>query len=249
MQSRTPAFGTARRALIICTTPRTGSKLLCDAVWRTNLAGRPDEYFSVELWRELRQHSTGGDNEACLREVMTRATTPNGIMSVKVQWDHMNLVRRCLTPPAGSGDPFARLAPAVDHCWLRRRDRVRQAVSLYRARATKQWHSAQSPQSSPDTLPFDYRAIKRLVATITGWESSWERHFIALGVSPLVLYYEDDLESDHRPAVRRILQLLDVDAAADVPFHGGPERQTDSHSETLVRLYHEATAGKARRER
>lgn len=30
--------------LIVCATPGTGSGLLCDALWNTGLAGRPDEY-------------------------------------------------------------------------------------------------------------------------------------------------------------------------------------------------------------
>jgi len=42
-------------SLIVCATPRTASGLLCDALWNTGLAGRPEEYFcpSDELTEEI----------------------------------------------------------------------------------------------------------------------------------------------------------------------------------------------------
>jgi LPS sulfotransferase NodH len=165
-------------------------------------------------------------------------------MSIKVHWDHMDLVRACLAAPAGSRNRFAQLAPVVDFCWLRRRDTVRQAVSLFRARASNQWHSAQPRQSPPDRLEFDYPAIKELVAAITQWNSSWDRYFGDLAISPMALYYEDDLERDYRPAVTRILRMLEVEVPATLTLRAGPERQSDEQSEELVRRYHEAAAAK-----
>src|SRR5262245_50946008 len=120
MPATNPGSGTARRALVICTTPRTGSRLLCDTVWRTKLAGKPDEYFSPELRRELSRSASAAGDAAYLREVVSRATTPNGILSIKVHWSQMQLVKRCLAGRTGSRNPFARLAPVVDYCWLLR---------------------------------------------------------------------------------------------------------------------------------
>ena len=38
-----------RMSYLICATPRSGSTLLCDALWRTGIAGRPAEHFEVLL--------------------------------------------------------------------------------------------------------------------------------------------------------------------------------------------------------
>ena len=248
-----PDRPSARRALILCTTPRTGSKLLCDALWRTRIAGKPDEYFAPELGLELKRAAGGkgaGGDAAFVREVVKRAMTPNGIISIKVHWHHMENVRRYLVAPGGpdagtSLAPFAQLAEVVDYCWLRRRDVVRQAISLFRALSSGRWQSTQSRNASPEGLEFDYPKIKKLVARIAEWNASWERHFVEVGITPIPLHYEDDLEHDFRPTVLRIFRVLGVEVPDDQALEPGSARQSDATSEEWVRRYHAAAADPA----
>src|SRR3712207_3792035 len=102
---------------LVCTTPRSGSTLLCEALARTGIAGRPAEYFEAlrgtDTPRQPRQYfdEIPSDVEALLplteqepAEELARAatyadylawareagTTANGIFGAKIMWGHVH---------------------------------------------------------------------------------------------------------------------------------------------------------------
>ncbi len=103
---------------LICTTPRSGSTLLCEALTNTGIAGRPEEFFQLrketgttrrpleyfegidttEIGTILGE-STGLDNPLMnpvpgesyidyLARIMQQRTTPNGVFGAKVMWGY-----------------------------------------------------------------------------------------------------------------------------------------------------------------
>ena len=74
-----------------------------------------------------------------------RATTPNGVFGAKIMWPYMaGLVDGLSTIPRHQGtvapnDLLAQAFPGLRYVWLRRMDKVRQAVSLWRAIQTWHW--------------------------------------------------------------------------------------------------------------
>jgi LPS sulfotransferase NodH len=56
----------AERAFLVCATPRSGSTLVCQALKKTGVAGRPEEYFdrqAVSLWKAV-QTATWREEDA-----------------------------------------------------------------------------------------------------------------------------------------------------------------------------------------
>jgi trehalose 2-sulfotransferase len=103
---------------LICTTPRSGSTLLCEALTNTGIAGQPEEFFQVrketgatrrpleyfegtetteiaailggctEFDDPLMNPVPGESYADYLARVMQQRTTPNGVFGAKVMWGY-----------------------------------------------------------------------------------------------------------------------------------------------------------------
>ena len=162
---------TPHASYLICSTPRTGSSLLCDALTLTGVAGRPEEYFQFRARtgfpRRPQEYFEGaGDPEIFdilgprtrieedesrydpsryeryenyLTWALDEGTTPNGIFGAKVMWGYFNGFVTGLrwAVPGRQRLSVCELAPSVfpelRYLSVTRRDKVRQAVSLWRA--------------------------------------------------------------------------------------------------------------------
>lgn len=235
------------RALLICATERTGSGLLGSALWGTQLCGRPDEYFGPAS-RRLYEKSWGcsGDDEYVNR-VIDYATTPNGVFSAKVHWQHMESVRAWLFASAPhlsaeSENPFLRLAPRLHFCWISRRDKARQAISLLRARHVLRFHwRGNAPRPPAGAIEFDYSAVRQLVDEFEEGDARWSEWFIQHDIVPFRVWYEDDLEQDYAHTALRILKMLDIEVRPDLVIRSDYRKQSDEMSERLVQEYREAS--------
>ena len=126
---------------LICATPRSGSFLLCEALINTGIAGNPGEYFwqgDEPTWAERWNVSSYA---GYLAKAIEQGTTPNGVFGAKMMWgyfdDFIGKVRH-IAPYAEA--PLPRLLPMVfsnlHYIWITRRDKVRQAVSHWKALQT-----------------------------------------------------------------------------------------------------------------
>lgn len=85
-----------RISYLICSTPRSGSTLLSEALTNTQLAGDPREYFL----RSDEPVYAGDWNVSTeypeyVHEVLARGTTPNGVFGAKIMWsDFLRLIER-----------------------------------------------------------------------------------------------------------------------------------------------------------
>ena len=132
------------RSYFISTTPRTGSFLLAHALDSTGIAGRPQEYFDPnfeELWLERLGISSDAE---FFEKILPEGTTPNGVFAAKVHWHQFEYLARKLRAVHGGGpilDLLRDTFPDLRYVFLTRRDKVRQAVSYYRAIETNIWWS------------------------------------------------------------------------------------------------------------
>jgi LPS sulfotransferase NodH len=96
----------------------------------------------------------------------------------------------------------------VRYIWLRRRDTLRQAISLYRAAATDIWHwpaGAPRPMACP---VFDAERIEHCRREITIANDYWRDWFAGEAArSPLELWYED-ISADPRAAIEHICRHI-----------------------------------------
>jgi LPS sulfotransferase NodH len=238
MDARPPTY-------LVCMVQRCGSNLLCEALARTGVAGRPTEYFHPpfpdagelgHVWAGF-EHSHWARERGIatfrefLRAVRSEGSTPNGVFGAKLPWNALaGLVEKLADLPACAALGHAeRLVAALDgprFLHLQRRDRVRQAVSWAIAAQTGHYSSQDSASRPRLREPsFDLELLDGLSRAIAAGEAGWAAFFAAAGAEPLRLYYED-VVADLEGSLRRILAWLGVQAPAQFDLSRlGHERQ------------------------
>jgi LPS sulfotransferase NodH len=238
-----------RTSYIVCATPRSGSGLLCEALWNTELAGRPNEYF----YREDLKRWGASSYAEYIDAVIENGTTPNGVFGVKLMWDQIRYLRIKIYLRAPQFAKFrlpallGSLFPNPHYIWLTRRDKLKQAVSFYRALETRSYRSPGDAEPRPKAPEFHFRAIDRVFRKLHKWDASWRNYFDKHRISPLVVVYEDDLEQGYQDISLRILEYLKIPVPPDLAFHASRRKQSDELSEAFVRLYQETRRRKKRR--
>ena len=189
-----------------------------------------------------------------LERVIYEATTPNGVLGVKVHWYQFeHLARRVRARRALKQLPDRSLLttvfPNLHYIHLMRRDTIRQAVSYARASDTQLWSELENPvglsrRVLARTPRFSVAKLDRMLEIIVEHHRNWRRYFQQIGVSPLELFYED-LALDYETSARRILEFLHV------PVRAGHligltrlRKQSDELSEAWVRRYRQISEGR-----
>lgn len=245
----------------VCTTPRTGSNLLCEALRNTGVAGNPEEYLwedTLPAWYERWGVSTF---EQFLERVRSEGTTPNGVFGVKVfagdyMEDFLKNVRRLpqyrdprISVPALMSSIF----PGLRHIWLTRRNKVRQAVSWWLAFQTRVWavrsekderamlqvyQATRNTNEPQKKVPrYDFEKIDSLVQEIVRREAWWQDYFSEGGIRPLSVVYEDFADS-YEGMTLELLKYLGVDAPPTAgPGHRILQKQAGALTEEWVQRY------------
>jgi LPS sulfotransferase NodH len=227
---------TAMKGYIIAATPRTGSWLLCDCLRQTGVAGRPAEYGvrgDEATWRKFYGF---GSHRAYFDRLIPLHTTPNGVFGLKLMWwqltgladdAHEYLGVR----PLGL-DAITDLAGPVSFIWMRRRDRLRQAVSWVRAEQTQRWSSQQAGGAEPS---YDAESIASALARIEQQEMRWESLLSSQPAGTLPVFYEDFCR-DVTGGLGRILQFLGLEFDLESnPVTPRLQKQAGSSSQTWIR--------------
>ena len=140
---------------IICTSPRSGSTLLCKLLAATGVAGNPDSYFhrpSISDWLAdlglTRKRSVPEREllEAIFRAAIAKGTLGTGIFGLRLQRHSFDFFTEKLAVlyPEHSNDVerFQAAFGRTLFVHLTRRDKVAQAVSYVKAQQTGLWHAA-----------------------------------------------------------------------------------------------------------
>lgn len=207
-----------RLTYIICSTPRSGSSLLCSALSDTGIAGNPEEYFVPWPWlaREVEYSVKFNVHHPSkyLNAVVRTSMTTNGIWGTKL---HAFQVPSFIAHIEASQDrSFTSLRealetvfPKVRYIFLRREDQIAQAISYYRAVATREWwrYSEDNIPMADKTLRFSQYGIKRSLQIVEDSDTYWKEFFRFHRLSPLQLTYES-LEEDYVGTVQNALRYL-----------------------------------------
>jgi LPS sulfotransferase NodH len=236
---------------LICTTPRSGSWLLAEALTGTGLAGRPQDYFwHADEQTHRRQLGVPADAPFAdyFRKVVEYATTPNGVCGVKMMSGNLEYFVGFAQALVGTQhvpvpELLATLFPNLHYIWLKRNDKVRQAISWVRASQTGVYMITDDTQRPTGAqVSFDFDVIAREVRAFEREEAFWGQYFATCGVEPLTVVYED-FASAYEETALRILDHLGV--ATQEPVKFAPRRlmkQADALSDEWVRWYHQLEA-------
>ena len=226
---------------------------------------RPEEYFLGVEDQSIRDHlgerGVGAEQnprsplwsraayDRYLEWTFEVGTTPNGVFGAKLMWgyfgDFVSLVRNI---PAYRDVPLAELLPTVfpDLTFVRvvRANKVRQAVSLWKAVQTATWREDQATSNAVSVeddgappyrtfieehrpqLRFHYRAIHHLLAQLLIEEASWDAFFEHCG---------DQADPHPLRELRRRLRDLDPEPAGAPRPHPARRLQPGAADEETVR--------------
>src|SRR5580704_11582904 len=236
-----------------------------EALHRSGLPRRPREYFEAErhaniverlAFREMPDGAVREPNslwhpdtyDQYLAWALQQGTTPNGVFGAKLMWGYLGDFAALLRGIEGMGgrplpELLGRAFPGLRYVQITREDKIRQAVSLWKAVQTQAWkrEAGQKPDDTVE-LVFSFRAINYLVRLLTAHDASWDAYFLGLGYEPLKLTYEE-LAEDTEGVVRRVLEHLGIPAPAQLTSSEPRlSAQADKLSELWVQRVHEHLA-------
>jgi LPS sulfotransferase NodH len=190
------------RSYVICSTPRSGSNLLCRGLAMTGGMGTPLEYFNPARRQRLAERwQCGMSLEEYIRALWTRRTTHNGVFGLKLHWEQFVPFRA-----EALGVPDAEPGYAVDSKFLERffpeciyfrivrLDVNRQAVSLWFAIQTETWALATHDAAGLEqraSVEYSFNGIERCRQLIENGEVHWDRFFRFNQIEPRVIVYEE----------------------------------------------------------
>ena len=242
---------------------------------------RPEEYFDGVtdrsildhlgergLGEEPRQRSPLWSRAAYdryLEWAMGAGTTDNGVFAAKLMWgyfgDFVSLLRNV---PAYEDLSLAELLPEVfpglTFVRVVRANKVRQAVSLWKAVQTATWRQDDAAAGAPgisdgDSPPyqsflhehrpqlrFHYGAIEHLLNQILAEEAHWDAFFEHAGIKPVLVLYEN-FAGDIESSTRNVLERLGLETPEDLKLAPRMKKQSDGINDDWTRRYSELKLG------
>lgn len=237
---------------IVCSTPRSGSHLLAEALQISALAGRPDEYFITNKYGQLQnEHGHIADlyGKKSLEEfrelVLSLGSTPNGVFGIIIQWDYLHHVFNNFRslPQYGHLDDKA-LLDAVFYqpkfIWLQRRNKVNQAVSWIKAEQTGFWRhekGSQETEQPVNPLTFNFFLIEENIERFEKAEKAWGEFFARYRIDPFVVVYEDLVHSFEATSLA-LLDFLNISRPSHIDYTQRTfQKQADDVNKAWAKRY------------
>ena len=277
------------RSYLVCSTPRSGSTLVCKALRDTGVAGRPEEYFealrSTGRPRRPEEYFAGVDDRSIFDELgdpgdggspppawsrtaydryldwaMEAGTTPNGVFGAKMMWQYLgDFVGLLRGIPDYRDLPLSELLPAAfpDLTFVRvvRANKIRQAVSLWKAVQTASWSDKGGDGAPTEEAPyrayldehkpqlrFHYQAISHLLDQTLAAEASWDAFFEHTRIKPILVLYEN-FYADYASSTVNILERLGLEPPADFSPEPQMRQQSDGINDDWARRFSELRLG------
>jgi trehalose 2-sulfotransferase len=170
------------------------------------------------------------------------------VFGAKLMWSQLpefHALAGQLSPYRGLGrfELLERLFDGPRYVRVTRRDKVRQAVSMWRALQTRSWRLERDPgDHSPAVLQYRYEGINHLVQMLHEEDRAWDEFFAAHGATVHSVAYEDDLEVDRDATVRAVLEFIGVTPPTGWQAVELLKRQADALSDDWVAAYHRDVA-------
>ena len=213
---------------IICTSPRSGSTLLCKLLAETGKSGNPNSHFhnpSLASWLETYGfHNSDFSTEqdalgAIFDAALARGTADTGIFGLRMQrasFDFFMQQTAVLFP--GLQSDAERIQAAFGHTlliYLTRPNKLDQAISRVKATQTGLWHVAADGselerESEPKEPHYDADAISYHLAELSELDDAWRAWFERERLKPLVISY-DELSNNPRMTLGVILNELGLE--------------------------------------
>jgi LPS sulfotransferase NodH len=228
---------TKQTSYLVLATPRSGSTLLGQGLQASGLAGDPKEFFGHKMPFWMERWRTPALPAYVARLSQERAT-PNGVFGAKLlfrQLLHMESLAR--QDPELTNLPLLeildRLFPDLHLVWVTREDKVRQAISWFKARQTGVWGQGQEESApklgrawrlgteplQPGEIAFDYEGIGTLLRQVEAENAAIGQFFATSGIEPFRVVYEE-FSPRYEETIFALLRWLGVTPPPDLTLPG-----------------------------
>ncbi|WP_299684717.1 Stf0 family sulfotransferase [uncultured Tateyamaria sp.] len=195
----------APRSYILCTAPRSGSTMLCGMLSATGIAGAPQSYFHrPDQTRWACDLGLSGDAPLDQIIATVRTTATEGVTGIRLQQHSVAYLMDRLSDK-GATDPerLENVFGPLRYIWLRRQDKVAQAVSLLRAEQTGLWHRNADGTDLERIDPsrnngYDADAITAQIAKFEAADRAWLNWFAEHRITPHATTYETFAEAPQK---------------------------------------------------
>ena len=253
-REQVPHLQMGYKSYIICTSPRSGSTLLCQLLTNTNVAGVPNSYFhkpSLTNWMEVHgiaPNSLGNRSEtleAVLKKAHKTGTAETGVFGLRLQGGSLNYFMgqlKLLHPEQNSDvDRLNATFGETAFIFLSRKNKLEQAISCVKAMQTGLWYKAENgtefERLAPPQPPyFDAKAIRQHLAEFEEDDQRWEHWFTKESIQPLRLSYED-LADDPSITLSKVLEVLGLKTSSTNAIKVPLAKMADELSKEWAALY------------
>ena len=218
------------KSYIICTSPRSGSTLLCKLLAATCKSGNPDSHFhnpSIISW--LKDFDLSTDSFTSDRDVLDsifkaarkRGRGDTGFFGLRLQRGSFDFfIQQTGNLYQGHNSDLERLQAAFGptlFIHLTRQNKLNQAISLIIATQTGLWHRGADGTelertSAPQDPVYDTDMIEQHMAELTAQDEAWKIWFGQENIDPLRITY-GNLSDDPTEVLANILDHLGVNRA------------------------------------
>jgi len=212
------------QSYIICTTPQSGSTLLCDLLAGSGVAGKPNSYYRRNSISDfVAQLNIPADDpnfdQTYLAAILREGKQDTELFGLRLMWSSLSELSVYLdTIYPNLPNDMARFARAFGrplYLHLTRRDTVAQAISCFKAEESGLWHltadgGVREQTGPPKTPIYDFAKIEIQRNEIITQNKNWTDWFARHEIEPLHITYET-LAADPNATLARILLTLDRD--------------------------------------
>jgi LPS sulfotransferase NodH len=218
--------------------------LLCKALEETRVAGNPGEWLYIGIDEQSAKYPA-----RLQQRLWKTGSTANGVFGLKHSFHEPHFTKLIETLRQLPGCPpdeqnrvwiWEHAFPAHKHIFMTRRNKVRLAVSWWKAIQGQEWHrlSGVHPKSVDLTGAYSFDAIQHLYSECSMREAGIQEFFAEGNIVPLTIVYEDFVQ-EYEKTVRKVLEFLELDTIS-VPITPPSLAPTaDEISEAWVQRFRE----------
>lgn len=245
-----PEFPVPENSYLVMMSPRCGSNLLCTNLEKIGL-GKPVEafHFNRPMLRQRYHWDIDFDNPVEYLSTVINHLMVGNTFGMKMNWSQFEAFLKTAHKLGDRFDPTIEddelteaLFPKVSYILMKRRQKVKQAISYSKAMQTGIWSEKKDQDESYKeyVLPplYDREHIEGCLDELLAFDVCWENYLALHNLNYLEVWYEDLVE-DFESKMLEIYAFLGFKELSPPP----PllKRQANKRSDEWYRLFTEST--------
>lgn len=221
------AFASAgvEQSVLLASTFRSGSTYVAELLLQNGIVGLSLEKFNA-IWE-----ASAAPDKVFRKAVLDIALTgQDGRFAAKIMWPHRNDLARCLRLERDDARCMVESFPRSRWIWVKRQDKIRQAISFWRARKTGRWHVFDA--SSEPVVDYDFDEICECYRETMIHDLCWEDFFAHAEIVPFVIEYEAFSRSPSAQ-LRKLLVFLGAKPGRKLATDVTLKKQRDAYTEEI----------------